>query len=164
MTRVLTPAELAADCDCRSGSRRGERMSNALAIAEFLAAAWRLSGDDDQIPTSHGILDAALFAMSEDLAEVPGGPLTFALDSGGRVWREREEVLSAAQEAGLTSEPNPSYRTTQVQISGWAAKRVLYGLEVDPGRTVEFGRRLRAEVERARQVLSEERRGLDIFA
>jgi hypothetical protein len=50
-------------------------------FAEFLAAAWRLAhphpNEDARMPTSHGVLDQALYELRDELPEKLKGVLSF---------------------------------------------------------------------------------------
>jgi hypothetical protein len=84
--------------------------------AELLTALWRLgAGENDMMPTSHGILDRALEAVKDELPPELSS-LTFSSTSVGLRCYELPDILLAAQEALLTSEPNPTYLSTIVTI------------------------------------------------
>lgn len=120
-------------------------MSGRYDQAELLAALWKLGADDEMMPTSHGILDRALEAVASDLPPELG-ELTFSTTSVGRRCYELPDILLAAQEAMLTSEPNPTYLSTVVTLSDEQAKElaVMHGLGIQ--NASELGRRLAKRV------------------
>jgi hypothetical protein len=88
-------------------------------FAEFLASAWRLAQEQDEearIPTSHGILDQALFDLRDELPERLRDVLSFGNTRIGFRFYELPSILYCAQANLLTSVPNPTYLTTVVQI------------------------------------------------
>jgi len=116
-------------------------MSGRYDQAELLAALWKLGAGDDMMPTSHGILDRALETLKSDLP-VELSELTFSTTSVGRRCYELPDILLAAQEAMLTSEPNPTYLSTVVTLSPEQARElaVIHGVGIR--KASEIGRRL----------------------
>jgi hypothetical protein len=106
-------------------------MSGRYDQAELLAALWKLGAGDEMMPTSHGILDRALETLKSDLPPELG-ELTFSTTSVGRRCYELPDILLAAQEAMLTSEPNPTYLSTVVTLSPEQAKElaVMHGVGI----------------------------------
>ena len=124
-------------------------MQRALDTTELLIASWILGGEGNQIPTSHGILDRALKAAVED-ETCPAwvrAQLHFVDSRIGLQCVELPALLDWAQRAQLTTAPNPSYHSTQVQISGKAARRLLLDLDVTEKVATEWGALLRRFVE-----------------
>ena len=117
--------------------------------AEILVALWKLGADSELIPTSHGILDRALEAMKERLPEELAS-LTFGTTGVGLRSFELPDILLAAQEAMLTSEPNPTYLSTLVTVSDTEAEDIIasHGLEMEKAR--ELGTELRNKVDALR--------------
>lgn len=111
-------------------------------FAEFLASAWRLANRDERIPTSHGVLDQALFEMREKLPENFRDLLTFGNTRVGFRCYELPDVLYAAQANLLTSEPNPTYLTTSVQIDDTVARMLLRRRSVNTTEAVSFAKEL----------------------
>lgn len=124
-------------------------MKKIFEFAEFLACAWRLAAQNDRIPTSHGILDQALFELREEIPPQFQDELTFGNTRVGFRCYELPDVLYAAQANLLTSEPNPTYLATSVQIDDSAARRLLMRREIAPEAAKQFGERLR---DRAKQI------------
>jgi hypothetical protein len=120
-------------------------------FAEFLAAAWRLTNtdsDDRRIPTSHGILDQALYELRDELPPRFREFLTFGNTRVGFRCYELPDILYSAQANLLTSEPNPTYLTTAVQIREGTARRILRRRKIDPEVGREFGSKLKVTVEK----------------
>jgi hypothetical protein len=118
--------------------------------AELLTALWRLgAGENDMMPTSHGILDRALEAVKDELPPELSS-LTFSSTSVGLRCYELPDILLAAQEALLTSEPNPTYLSTIVTIKDQRAAEiaVMHGLKIRDARTL--GDKLRGKVDEMR--------------
>lgn len=114
--------------------------------AELLVALWKLGAGAEMMPTSHGILDRALEGVKESLPEELAS-LTFSTTSVGLRCYELPDILLAAQEAMLTSEPNPTYLSTVVTLRPDQAAEIaiMHGLSVDEA--TSLGQALRAEVE-----------------
>lgn len=117
--------------------------------AELLTALWRLGALPEQLlPTSHGILDKALEETLDDLPQQLREALTFRVSGVGLRSYELPDILLAAQEANLTSEPNYTYLTTVVKLDEDAARQIalLNGLSTTKAR--EIGQRIAAAVAR----------------
>ena len=124
-------------------------MRHLLDTTELLITSWILGGDTDQIPTSRGILDRALQVAVKDKT-CPSwvrDQLHFVDSRIGLQCVELPALLDWAQRAQLTSTPNPSYRSTQVQISGKAARRMLLDLNITEEEATEWGKLLRKTVD-----------------
>ena len=124
-------------------------------VAELLIASWILGGEkeDDRIPTSHGILDRALELAVERGAFPPEvrDELHFVDSRVGLRCVELPEILVWAQRALLTTVPNPTYQSTQIQISHHAARRILSDLGYTKDNAAEWGKILRAAVNEVRE-------------
>ena len=121
---------------------------------EVLITSWILGGGDrDQIPTSHGILDRAL-----QIALARGAfpswvreELNFVDSRIGLQCVELPSLLNWAQRAQLTTAPNPTYHSTQVQISREAARKILSDLDVSQAEAIKWGEILREAVDTERE-------------
>lgn len=102
-------------------------MIDQYAIAELLTALWRLGGSEERMPSSHGILDRALYDLRDSLPPSLVGDLTFSESSVGLRCLQLPTILLAAQEALLTSEPNPTYLSTQVTLDNDSARQIVVG-------------------------------------
>lgn len=127
-------------------------------IAEFIASSWRLANgkDDARIPTSHGILDQALYELRDELPDDLRDVLSFGNTRVGFRCYELPEILYCAQANLLTSEPNPTYLTTAVQIEEPTARRILLRRNLDPQQGRAFGLKLKEAVEKAKRKINEE--------
>jgi hypothetical protein len=76
--------------------------------------------------------------------------LTFVDSRIGLQCVELPGILEWAQRAQLTSAPNPSYETTEVQVSDRVASRLLRDLNVPIDAAGEWGRMLREATEDAK--------------
>jgi len=115
--------------------------------AELLAALWRLGAPGEQLlPNSHGILDKALQQTLDDLPEKLREALTFRVSSVGLRSYELPDILLAAQEANLTSEPNYTYLTTVVKLDDDAAGQIALANGLSTARAREIGGRIAAAV------------------
>ena len=114
--------------------------------AEILVALWKLGAKSEMMPTSHGILDRALAAMKDELPEELS-TLTFGTTGVGLRSFELPDILLAAQEAMLTSEPNPTYLATLVTLTEDQAAEIAieHGLSVKDAQTL--GSELRKKVD-----------------
>ena len=124
-------------------------MRHLLDTTELLIASWILGGGDKQIPTSHGILDRALKEAVKDntCPTWVRAQLHFVDSRIGLQCVELPALLDWAQRAQLTSAPNPSYQSTQVQISDKVARRMLADLDVTEEVAIEWGTLLRKTVD-----------------
>ena len=94
--------------------------------AEVLAALWKLSAAEDALlPTSHGILDRALKDCLDQLPETLREGLSFGVTGVGLRCYELPGILLAAQEALLTSEPNPTYLSSMVTLDEDGARQIM---------------------------------------
>lgn len=130
-------------------------MVNRYERAELLTAIWKLGASDVLMPTSHGILDRALKEERDHLPDALTQDLTFSVTGVGLRCLELPDILLAAQEAMLTSEPNPTYLSTVVTLDEEEARQIVlsYGIATRDAR--EIGERLKGAVERAREPLRE---------
>ena len=130
-------------------------MPHLLDVAELLIASWILGGDDedDRIPTSHGILDRALELVVARGAFPPEvrDELHFVDSRVGLRCVELPEILVWAQRALLTTVPNPTYQSTQIQISPKAAHRILSELGHTAEDASKWGGLLRRAVDEVRE-------------
>ena len=122
-------------------------MRTTYELANYLIAAYRIARPNERLPTSHGILDRALERLEPKLPPRFKGSLTFVETPIGRLCRELPDLLRAAQESYLTSEPNPTYRTAEIKITAEAAFDLLdvLGIEIDDAKA--FGEALAAEID-----------------
>jgi hypothetical protein len=122
--------------------------------AELLAAIWKLAANDERIPTSHGILDRALKECLSDLPPKLRDGLSFGITGVGLRCYQLPEILLAAQEAMLTSEPNPTYQSSIVTIDQSRARQIAvsYGMSTLDAKNI--GERLRDAVHSAKQKLT----------
>ena len=117
-------------------------MRHLLDTTELLIASWILGDGGPRIPTSHGILDRALKKAVEHERCPPWvrDQLHFVDSRIGLQCVELPALLDWAQRAQLTSAPNPSYQSTQVQISSEAARQMLLDLDVTEEAAVGWGK------------------------
>jgi hypothetical protein len=114
-------------------------MSNRFESATLIAALWRLGSEKGKrMPTSHGILDRALNACIDDLPPRLKSDLSFGNTAVGLRCFELPDILLAAQEALITSEPNPTYLSTYVTLDESEARQIVlsFGLSTAAGRSV----------------------------
>lgn len=108
-------------------------------LANFLVASWRLARSNEKLPTSHGVLDRALEKALPKMPERFKGALNFVDTPIGRLCSELPDILRAAQESYLTSEPNPTYRTAEVKVGAAAAMNLLDDLSIEIDEGKQFG-------------------------
>ena len=130
-------------------------MTHLLDVAELLIASWILGGidEDDRLPTSHGILDRALELAVSRGAFPPQvrDELHFVDSRVGLRCVELPEILVWAQRALLTTVPNPTYQSTQIQISPKAACQILSELGYAKDDATEWGSLLRRAIDEVRE-------------
>jgi hypothetical protein len=105
-------------------------MDSRCVKAELLVALWKLGAGDELFPTSHGLLDRALKECLSDLPEPLREGLTFGVTGICLRCNQLADILLAAQEAMLTSEPNPTYLSSFVTIDDSGARQIAvsYGM------------------------------------
>jgi hypothetical protein len=132
-------------------------MNSSHKLAQLLVSCWRISGATAKIPTSHGILDRALRAAAGKgtFPNWAQESLNFVDSRIGLQCVELPEVLDWAQRSQLTTAPNPSYETTEVQISERVAQTLLKGLGVSSDSAIQMGQTLRTEIENAVKEMAE---------
>jgi hypothetical protein len=120
--------------------------------AELLSALWLLgNGNEERIPTSHGILDRALKDCLDVLpAELRDG-LSFGVTSVGLRCYELPDILLAAQEAEFTTEPNPTYLSSMVTLDEVAARQIAVAHGLSTVNAREIGGILKKSVSAMRQ-------------
>ncbi|MDA4845450.1 hypothetical protein [Hoeflea poritis] len=127
-------------------------MANRYEKAELLAALWRLGVDgDERIPTSHGVLDRALKASLADLPEALKSDLTFRVTGVGLRCFELPSILLAAQEAEFTTEPNPTYLSSVVNLDEDRARQIVVGHGLSTKEAQRIGALLRHNAATARK-------------
>ncbi|MEJ7596253.1 MAG: hypothetical protein WKF77_32500 [Planctomycetaceae bacterium] len=121
-------------------------------LAQLIVSCWRMSGQGGRIPTSHGMLDRALKSVvdNDGFPDWARKNLTFVDSRIGLQCVELPGILEWAQRAQLTSAPNPSYETTEVQVSDRVASRLLRDLKVEAEQASAWGRMLREATEVAK--------------
>lgn len=129
-------------------------MNRLRELSELLVASWAIAAGDEErrIPTSHGLLDRALQIAEERNAfpEWVWKELHFVDSRVGLQCVELPMVLDWAQRAGLTASPNPSYATTEIQVSAGAAKHLLKRLKVAEEEARLWGSALKVAIDDAK--------------
>jgi len=126
-------------------------MANRYVKAELLTALWKLGAGNERLPTSHGILDRALKQALSDLPAELTEDLTFGVTGVGLRCYELPDILLAAQEAMLTSEPNPTYLSSIVTIDESRAKQIAVSYGISSLDAAAVGRKLKDAVLAVRQ-------------
>ena len=130
-------------------------MNDTHRLAQLIFSCWRFSGPGSSIPTSYGLLDRALKAVWDGggFPEWARERLHFADSRIGLQCVELPSILEWAQRSQLTSAPNPSYETTEVQISDRVALRLLKELQVTDDQGKKLGISLRSAMKQAEAAL-----------
>lgn len=134
-------------------------MAKVQDIAELLVASWVLSNDPsspESLPAVQGLLDRALYRAMEKGAypESWRRRLHFVDARVGLKCVELNSVISAAQVAAFTSDPNPSYEATDMKVGVWAARQLLRRhAGVTEPQVKEWGVQLRTSLEEAKDEL-----------
>ena len=131
-------------------------MSGRYTKAELLTALWKLSTDDERIPTSHGILDRALRDCHDSLPEALKNGLSFGVTGVGLRCFELPDILLAAQEAMLTSEPNPTYLSSIVTLDEGRARQIAVANGLSSAQAKDIGRQLLERVHQVKDQLNDE--------
>lgn len=122
-------------------------MNQLYDAAHLLVASWALAkrdSEDKKIPTSEGLLDRAL-KTSIDSGNFPDwfrGSLHFVDSRMGLQCVELPAILDWAQRGKLTNTPNPTYQTTEVQVSELVARRLLRRLHITDEQAKAWGEAL----------------------
>jgi len=126
--------------------------------AELIAALWTLGAAGSRMPTSHGILDAALRSVvgRADFPSQFRDGLTFGVTSVGLRCFELPDILLAAQETHITTEPNPTYLTTEVTLDNDSARQIVVGAGLTTRSASELGRALKDAVQELQKGLASE--------
>lgn len=126
-------------------------MNSINKVSQFIISCWRISGDDTRIPTSHHLLDRALKKI-HDLNILPDWvkkSLHFTDSRIGLQCVELPSILEWAQRSQLTTAPNPSNESTEVQISKVLATHFLNNLDISCDTAKKCGEQLRNAIDEA---------------
>ncbi len=131
-------------------------MNDTHRLAQLIVSCWRISGKGGRIPTSHGLLDRALKAVTDrgGFPEWARQRLHFVDSRIGLQCVELPAILEWAQRAQLTSAPNPSYETTEIKVSDRVARRLLDDLQVADEEAKSWGDDLRSAIDDAKEVFA----------
>ncbi len=130
-------------------------MKKLLPVAQLIYSCWILSdgedSEDQSIPTSAGILDHALNELVKGglLPAWASGALHFVVTNSGLTCLELPQIQQIATEAKLTSNPNPSYTRSDIEVSPLVARRCLSRLHVTEEQAKLIGESLRTAVTNA---------------
>jgi hypothetical protein len=125
-------------------------MADRMESAELLTALWCLGAPGERMPTSHGLLDRALHRLRDKLPSKLGNSLTFSNTGVGLRCFELPGILLSAQEALLTSEPNPTYLATDIILEEDSARQIVVSASMSTREARVLGRELRDIVEEIR--------------
>ncbi|MGJ5055251.1 hypothetical protein ACQR2B_17505 [Bradyrhizobium oligotrophicum] len=117
-------------------------MASRFESAALLAALWRLGSGGKKMPTSHGILDRALNECVPVLPAALTTSLSFGNTSVGLRCYELPDILLAAQEALITSEPNPTYLSTDVTLGDGEARQIVLSHGISTADAKAIGQKL----------------------
>ena len=122
-------------------------------LAQLVISCWRLSTDDPRIPTSNGVLDHVLKRAVDEGAfpEWARNAMHFVDSRIGLQCVELTGILEWAQRAQLTTAPNPSYQTTEVQVSERVAQTLLRRLGISDEEASRWGVTLQKALHEAKQ-------------
>lgn len=131
---------------------------NMQRMADILISAWILAGTTEhgrrprRLPTGQGILDRALKkAIDSGNFTDEFRQLRFVETRIGTRCPELRSLLSWAQAADQTTDPNPSYDTTEAKVSADVARRVLHELDIDADNALAWGQALFRAIEDEKQ-------------
>jgi hypothetical protein len=120
---------------------------------KLLYCSWFLSGQTEEektaFPTSRGMLDYAL----KRVVDKGGFPdwmreqLHFVNGNLGFICEELPQIQTLAMNAKLTSDPNPSYTTTDIVVGEMYANRSLAKMRISRAEAEKWGRDLRQAVD-----------------
>ena len=130
-------------------------MSTRFENAELLTALWLLGAEGERLPTSHGILDKALKECMAVLPPALSASLSFGVTGVGLRCYELPDILLAAQEALLTTEPNPTYLSSLVTLDEDSARQIVLSHGLSTSKAREIGESLLAAVKRTRTAVKQ---------
>jgi hypothetical protein len=124
-------------------------MVNLKRIADILVASWTLANGNESLPTGEGVLDRAL-KRAVDAGNFPDdlrNSLHFVPTSVGLRCAELRAILIWAQAAQQTSDPNPSYKITNLKASRNVALGLAHNSGIGEAEAQKWGRALTDAVE-----------------
>lgn len=131
---------------------------NMQRMADILISAWVLAATTEgvrrarRLPTGQGVLDRALKKVVESGNFTDEfRQLRFVETRIGTRCPELRSLLSWAQAADQTTDPNPSYDTTEAKVSAEVARRVLEELQIDVDTAQAWGEALFLAIEDEKQ-------------
>lgn len=119
-------------------------------LAQMLISSWVMVRPQAPLPTSEGILDAALLECV-GRGEFPKwfrDRLRFSNDVSGVRCIELAAILEEAQASKLTEAPNPTYTRTVVRATPFMAESMAFELDVAVEDVQSWGRSLVDAVDR----------------
>lgn len=123
---------------------------NLQRLADIIVASWVVSQGKRKLPAAQGVLDRAL-REAVSRGAFPGAfqELRFNETAFGVYSPELEAALDWANSALLTSSPNPSYESAEINLSREAAIAILdeYGVSIE--NATAWGQELAAALERS---------------
>jgi len=133
-------------------------MNQLLPLTQLIYSSWILGAREEprSIPTgSPGPLDYALRDISQAglLPDWANNELHFVNANAGMACVELPQIQKLATEAKLTSDPNPSYTRSDIEVSDLVAYRCLARLGVAEAQAKKIGEALREAVKRAEEQL-----------
>lgn len=120
-------------------------MRDLLPITKLLYCSWLLSGQTS-IPTTPGVLDAALQKVLQSGAfpEWMQKELHFVNSNMGLICEELPYIQKLATQAKITSDPNPSYTTSEIVVGELYASRALGKLDITEDQAIDWGNQLKS--------------------
>lgn len=127
-------------------------MNELLRVMQVIYSSWIMAAPEGKelpaIPTGSGAFDYALKNACEEglLPEWARSSLHFTISATGLVCLESEPIQRLATEAKITSDSNPSYIRTNIEVSKSVARHLLRRLEISEQDARRLGEKLRAEL------------------
>jgi hypothetical protein len=134
-------------------------MKKLLPVAQLIYSSWIVSDDQpgeiQSIPTTSGVLDHALrdVVAHSVLPTWVSSSLHFVETNAGLACLELPQIQKIATEARLTSDPNPSYTRTEIEVSPLVARRCLSRLGISEEQAKSIGLALREAATKAEREL-----------
>ena len=135
-------------------------MNDLLPAMRLLYCSWLLSGDTPEsrtsFPSSRGVLDTALKNAVEKgtFPDWMREQLHFINSNLGFVCEELPRIQKLATSAKLTSDPNPSYTTTEIVVGEMYANRSLSKMGISRADAEDWGKQLREAVTEASKTIA----------
>jgi len=134
-------------------------MNELLRVMQVIYSSWIISGTEDgsdaSVPTGPGVLDHALLDLvnRQMFPEWVRKQLHFVESASGLSCLEAEDIQKLATEGKMTSDPNPAYVRSDIEVTEKVARHWLARLGVTENDAKRWGMALREALASAERQL-----------